>query len=317
MKLISVVTPVYNEFDGLPEFINRLSGSLKETGLEWEVIFCVDPSTDGTEQLLRDLHHKDKRIKLIRFSRRFGQPAATMAGIHSAKGDAVIVIDADLQDPPEIIPELVKEWLSGAKIVLAERSSRTGEPYLKKLISNVGYSFMNRFSEIPIPKNTGDFRLLDRQVCEELKKFSESNLFLRGLVSLVGFETKTILFDRPERLKGVSKYNKWLGSLKIGLNGIVGYSTALLNMSTIFGLFFSTFAILLGSSYALAKLFGVEFPIGNPTVVTSVLLMGGLNLLFMGVLGLYISRIYDDVKRRPKYIIEETLGLGSSRLEEN
>jgi dolichol-phosphate mannosyltransferase len=240
-----------------------------------------------------------------------------MAGIHSAKGDAVIVIDADLQDPPEIIPELVKEWLSGAKIVLAERSSRTGEPYLKKLISNVGYSFMNRFSEIPIPKNTGDFRLLDRQVCEELKKFSESNLFLRGLVSLVGFETKTILFDRPERLKGVSKYNKWLGSLKIGLNGIVGYSTALLNMSTIFGLFFSTFAILLGSSYALAKLFGVEFPIGNPTVVTSVLLMGGLNLLFMGVLGLYISRIYDDVKRRPKYIIEETLGLGSSRLEEN
>jgi dolichol-phosphate mannosyltransferase len=309
MKLVSVVTPVYNEVEGLPEFINRLSASLNETGLDWEVVFCVDPSTDGTEQLLRDRHQSDKRIKLIRFSRRFGQPAATMAGIHSAGGDAVIVIDADLQDPPELIPELVKEWLGGAKIVLAERRSRTGEPYAKKLISNFGYNFMNRFSEIPIPRNTGDFRLLDRQVCEELKKFSESNLFLRGLVSLVGFETKTILFDRPERFKGVTKYNKWVGSLKIGLNGIVGYSTALLNMSTIFGLFFSTLAIMLGTSYALAKFLGVGFPIGNATVVTSVLLMGGLNLLFMGVLGLYISRIYDDVKNRPKYIIEEKLGL--------
>lgn len=309
IKKLSIVTPVFNEVEGLAEFTRRITSSLAGTPVSWELLFCVDPSTDGTEQLIRELHAKDDRIKLVRFSRRFGQPAATMAGIHLASGDAVLVIDSDLQDPPEVIPGMVEEWLAGAKIVLAQRKTRTGEPFIKKVISNAGYGFMNRFSEVPIPRNTGDFRLMDRQVVNELARFTESNAFLRGLVALVGFETKTVYFDRPERFSGNTKYNKWFGSLRIGFNGIIAYSTALLNLSSVLGAFFSIVAIGLAVSYALAKLIGFDFPLGNPTIVVSVLFMGGLNLLFMGVLGLYISRIYEDVKKRPKYIIQEVLGV--------
>jgi dolichol-phosphate mannosyltransferase len=308
-KKLSVVTPVFNEFEGLSEFTRRITAVLEGTTMNWELLFCVDPSTDGTEQLVRDMHKADSRIKLVRFSRRFGQPAATMAGVQLATGDAVLVIDSDLQDPPEVIPGMLSEWRAGAKIVLAQRRTRTGEPYLKKIISRAGYKFMNRFSEVPIPQNTGDFRLMDRQVVDELARFEESNSYLRGLVALVGFETRTVFFDRPERFSGTTKYNKWFGSLKIGFNGIIAYSTALLNLSSLLGAFFSFFALILAMVYALAKLIGFNFPLGNPTIVVSVLFMGGLNLLFMGVLGLYISRIYEDVKRRPKYIIEESLGL--------
>ncbi|MSW98089.1 MAG: glycosyltransferase, partial [Actinobacteria bacterium] len=255
-KKLSIVTPVFNERDNIPEFVRRLTLALKASPVTYEIIFAVDPSTDGTEELIRTLHKKDRRIKMLRFSRRFGQPAATMAGISLATGDGVLVIDVDLQDPPEVVPEMVKSWLAGSKLVLAQRRSRVGEPVTKKIISRIGYSFLNRFSDVPIPADTGDFRLMDRQVVNELKRFPESNAFLRGLIALVGFESHTVEFDRPERFSGKTKYNKFFGSLRIGFNGIVGYSTALLSLSTYVGFFMALAAVLAAIVYGIAKIAG-------------------------------------------------------------
>ncbi len=309
-KMLSIVTPVYNEASNIPEFIDRVRTAIEPTGLEYEIIFAVDPSNDGTETLIRSAHRVNGCVKMIRFSRRFGQPAATLAGIDVASGDAVLVIDCDLQDPPELIPEMIERWQGGAKIVLAQRNQRTSaEPLVKRLISRVGYKFLNRFSDVPIPENTGDFRLMDRQVVEQLKRFPEANGFLRGLVSLVGFEPEVVYFQRPERHSGTTKYNAWLGSLKIGFNGVIGFSTALLNLSTIIGMLAALLSGVIAVSYIALKIAGVAFPVGNVTLVVLVLMLGGLNLVFMGVLGLYISRIYDDVRRRPRYIIEEAVGL--------
>jgi dolichol-phosphate mannosyltransferase len=311
MKKLSIVTPVYNEIESIAEFSQRVEKAMAlwSEKIHWELLFCVDPSSDGTEEFIESLHSRDPRFKMVRFSRRFGQPIATMAGIELAQGDAVVVIDADLQDPPEVISKLIHEWISGAKIVLAKRKSRTGEPAIKKIVARSGYAFLNKFAEVPIPENTGDFRLLDRQVVNELLKYRETNSFLRGLVSLVGFQTKTVEFDRPERFAGKTKYNAWLGSLKIGFNGVVGFSTALLSLSTILGFASSLLSLLIGAGYGLAKVAGFDFPIGNPTIVVSVLFMGGMNLLTMGILGLYVGRIYDEVKQRPRFVIERKLGI--------
>ena len=311
MLKISVVCPVFNEVENIPELVRRVSATLQPI-IDFELIFSVDPSTDGTEELIRELNQNDPRIKMIRFSRRFGQPSATLAGIHFADGDAVVVIDADLQDPPEVIAEMITHWQSGSKIVLAQRDSRTGEPAIKKAVASIGYSFLNRFAEVPIPRDTGDFRLLDRQVVDELKKFPETHGFLRGLVALVGFETTNVTFARPERFAGNTNYNKWFGSLKIGFNGVVGFSTALLSLSTVLGFFFSGIAALVAFGYVIAKIIGVDFPLGNPTIVITVLLLGGFNLVSVGILGMYVSRIYDEVKARPRFIVSERLGLGSN-----
>lgn len=211
-KLLSIVSPVYNELGNIGPFVEQVSAEMEKTDVDFEIIFCVDPSTDGTESLIRELHKVNPRVKMLRFSRRFGQPSATLAGLHLATGDAVVVMDVDLQDPPSVLPEMIREWQLGSPIVLAKRRSRTGEPVSKKWISSVGYSFLNKFAEVPIPADTGDFRLLDRHVVDELKAFPETNSFLRGLVAMVGFDTTTVEFDRPERFEGTTKYNRWIGS---------------------------------------------------------------------------------------------------------
>jgi glycosyltransferase involved in cell wall biosynthesis len=313
-KKLSIVAPVFDEAENIPEFLLRLRASLTDSPVVYEVLFCVDPSTDGTEELIREENRKDPRIKMLRFSRRFGQPAATMAGISLSDGDAVLVIDVDLQDPPEVIPEMIGKWLAGAPIVLARRTSRVGEPLSKGIVSRIGYSFLNKFADVPIPEDTGDFRLLDRQVVDELKRFPETNAFLRGLVAMVGFNTETVEFERLERFAGRTKYNRWVGSLRIGFNGVVGYSTALLALSTVVGISLAIIAVLVALGYALAKLAGADFPLGNPTIVTITLFLGGLILLSNGILGMYIGRIYDEVKRRPRFILQEALGLETSEL---
>jgi glycosyltransferase involved in cell wall biosynthesis len=309
-KLISIVCPVFNEVSNLKKFVDEVFSVVDKLPYNVEIIFAVDPSTDGTESLIRDLHKADQRIKMIRFSRRFGQPAATLAGLEHASGEAAIVMDVDLQDPPKVIPQMIGLWESGSPIVLAQRRTRNGEPKLKEVVSHFGYKFLNKFSEVAIPPNTGDFRLLDRKVLENLKSFPEANAFLRGLVALVGFESEFVYFDRPERFAGTTKYNKWVGSLKIGFNGIVGYSTTLLSLSIIGGAIFSVLAFLIAISYGMAKLLGAHFPIGNPTIVVSTLFLGGLNLLSIGILGMYIGRIYEEVKLRPRFIVQEYLGFG-------
>jgi polyisoprenyl-phosphate glycosyltransferase len=305
---LSVVVPVFNEADNIDAFLARILPVLRAETASFELIFAADPSRDGTEALIRRARDLEPAIKLLVFSRQIGQPAATLAGIEHASGEAVLVMDVDLQDPPELIPEMLAKWREGFAVAYAQRQARTGERWLKKGVSTLGYRFLNRFSDVDIPRETGDFRIMDRRVVNELARFRESHGFLRGLVALVGFEQTAVPFDRPARHGGRGHYNRSLGSLKIGFNGIVGFSNALLNISTVMGFSAAAFSLIFGTIYIAFKLSGTHFPVGNPTVVTLVLFLGGVQLICVGILGQYLGRIYDEVKQRPRYIVDVTEG---------
>lgn len=307
---LSIVVPVYKEEGNIPEFLARIVPILESCASSYEIVFSVDPSPDGTEVVIAAASESNPSVRAIVFSRRFGQPTATLAGIDTARGDAVIVMDVDLQDPPELISEMVELWRAGHQVVYAQRRTRTGETLVKRIVANLGYRVIDRFGEVPIPRNTGDFRLLDRVVVDHLKEFPETHGFLRGLVALVGFDQVAIEFDRPERFAGKGNYNRFLGSLRIGFNGLVAFSSALLNLSTILGLAAAALAVVVAIAYGVAKLLGVGFPIGNTTIVVIVLLLGGMQLVCLGIAGQYIGRIYDEVKRRPRYIVARTIGHG-------
>ena len=309
---LSVVVPVYNEAGNIEEFLRRMVPILEGSVESYEIIFAADPSTDGTEDLIADAATANPAVKLLRFSRRFGQPTASLAGLEHCSGRAAVIIDVDLQDPPEVIPEMLERWRDGCEVVYAQRRKRDGETLPKRIVANLGYRFMNRFSEVEIPRDTGDFRLIDRRVIDELKRFPESHGFLRGLVALIGFEQASIQYDRPARHAGRGNYNRFFGSLRIGFNGIVAFSSALLWLSTILGFVAALVSFATGFIYLGMKLAGFDFPLGNPTVVCLILLLGGLQLICLGVAGLYIGRIYEEVKRRPRYIIERSIGFGET-----
>ncbi len=206
--LLSIVVPVYNEEQTLPSFLTAIRPVLVEVTDDYEIIFVADPCTDRTVELIRSEHERDPRIKLLLFSRRFGQPAATIGGMTYASGQAVVVIDCDLQDPPGLIPEMVRLWRAGNKVVIPQRTSREGETLIKRFVSYVGYWVINRIAVVPIPRNTGDSRLLDRRVVQEIIKLRESHGFLRGLTSIVGFKTALLPFNRDARAAGTGKYNR-------------------------------------------------------------------------------------------------------------
>lgn len=302
---LSVVVPVYNEERNITPFIERITASLNDIK-SFEIIFCLDPSTDKTEEVIKDHIKNNDRIKLIVFSRRFGQPAATMAGILNCNGKACVIIDVDLQDPPSVIPLLYNKFLEGYDSVLAKRKSRDGETFLKKIIAHIGYKILNKISYVEIPRNTGDFRIISRKIIEELRMMSEQHSFLRGLNSFVGFDQAVIEYDREQRLTGKGKYNKFTGSIRIGLNGIIGFSSAPLSIMLWVGFFISLIAII-GVVYIIfmKMLFGINYPAGIPTITILILFFGGANLMAIGVLGEYIGRIYDEVKNRPLYIISK------------
>ena len=307
-RSISVVVPAYNEEDNIERVYERLSAVLEGLAMDWEVIFSVDPSLDRTEQLILDLRQRDPRVKMLRFSRRFGQPMATLAGLEAASGDAIVVIDCDLQDPPELIPEMVRRWHEGYEVVYAQRRTRAGETLAKRIIANIGYRLIARVAEVQIPPNTGDFRLLSRRVVDNVVGLSESHGFLRGLVALVGFRSTNVLYDRDPRAAGTSKYNRFWGSLVIGLNGLIGFSRYPLHLISLGGIFLSIFAFVLGVAYGMLQVIGQAFPVGNPTIVIVVCFFSGLQLLSLGVIGEYVGRIYDESRQRPKYIIESRYG---------
>jgi glycosyltransferase involved in cell wall biosynthesis len=308
MTDLSVVIPTYNERGNVPLVYERLAAALEETGLEWEIIFSVDPSLDGTEQAVVALHERDPRVKMLRFSRRFGQPAATLAGMGAAGGAAVVVIDCDLQDPPELIPQMVDRWREGFDVVYAQRRSRKGETLAKRVVSAVGYRLIRRIADVEIPPNTGDFRLMSRRVVDHVVALDEAHGFLRGLVAVVGFPHASVLYDRDPRALGTGKYNRFLGSLVIGFNGIVGFSRYPLHVISVTGVLLSFFAGGFAASYFICKLAGVAFPTGNPTIVILVSFFAGIQLLSLGVMGEYVGRVYDEVKHRPRYIVESQLG---------
>ena len=305
---LSVVVPVYKEEGNVPEFLRRIVPILEPITPDFEIIFALDPSPDRTEALVLEHRAKDERIKLLKFSRRFGQPMAILGGLHYASGDAVVVMDVDLQDPPELVVEMVAKWREGFDVVLAQRKARDGETWIKRAISAVGYRFINRIAEVNIPPDTGDFRLLSRRVVEELKRLKESHGFLRGMVASVGFRQTVIVFDRPQRFAGKGNYNPYVGSLRIGMNGVICFSNYLLSVSTTLGFGIAGLSLLAGVIYFIMKLMNFPFPTGNPTIVITILFMGGIQLVSVGILGQYISRIYDEVKQRPKFIIDQAEG---------
>src|SRR6202048_2209775 len=305
---ISVVVPVYKEEGNVQEFLRRISEILGPITEQYELIFCLDPSPDRTEKILLEHRAKDSRIKLLKFSRRFGQPMATLAGLQYARGDAVVVMDVDLQDPPELVAEMVKKWKEGYDVVYAQRRTREGETAIKRVVSWAGYKLINRIADVEIPKNTGDFRLMSRRVVNEINRLKECHGFLRGMVALVGFRQTSILFDRPPRFSGRGNYNRFLGSLRIGFNGIFCFSNYALTLSTLAGFAVAALSFLIGAVYALLKLFGAPFPLGNPTIVVLVLFLGGVQMIGIGILGEYIGRIYEEVRQRPRYIVDAAQG---------
>ena len=307
---ISLVVPIFNEEKNINVFLKKVSKVLPKNH---EILFCLDPSSDCSEEILKKAHQEDARIKFITFSRRVGQPMATLAGLGMSSGDAVIVMDVDMQDPPGLIPEMIQKWREGYDVVIPQRRSRRGEPWIKKIVSHIGYRIINKISDVPIPPNTGDFRLLARKVVKHLVALKENHGFLRGMVAVVGFRQCLIPFDRPPRHAGKTNYNQFLGSLRIGFNGIFCFSTYALTLASTMGFMIAGLSILLGIFYAILKIYGFPFPMGNPTIVILVLLMGGIQLIGIGILGEYIARIYDEVRERPKFIIDHAIGLEKNK----
>lgn len=301
---LSVVVPVYKEEGNIRPFLDRMREVLGRMGVTWEIVFCLDPSPDRTEQVIEEEGRLDSRVKLLVFSRRFGQPAATMSGILACAGRACVVIDVDLQDPPELIEKMYAKMGEGYDVVYAQRRSRKGETLVKRVISYAGYSVINRLAEVEIPRNTGDFRVLSRRVIEELRRLRETHGFLRGLVAFVGFPQACVQYDRDPRLHGKGNYNRLTGSLKIGFNGIVSFSSRPLTLMSISGSLLAGVSFLLGAWYLIQKfVLGFNLTPGLPTTVLIISFFSGVNLLCLGLLGEYVGRIYDEVKRRPQSIV--------------
>ncbi|MDR1111548.1 MAG: glycosyltransferase family 2 protein [Deltaproteobacteria bacterium] len=312
MPELSVVVPVYNEEKTIEAFLATMRPILDGITADHEIIFSLDPSSDRTEELILAARAQDPRIKLLRFSRRFGQPAATWAGLSYSSGQAVVVIDCDLQDPPSLIPEMHRLWREeGYRVVIPQRRSREGENFVKKAVAYLGYWFINKTAVVEIPRNTGDFRLLDRRVVEELLRLKESHGFLRGLTAVVGFRTKLLPFDRLARHDGQGKYNRLTGSILIGFNGIVAFSGALLRLTGIIGFSMAALALLAALLVLLGKIFGwYDFASGLATLGILLLFLTGCQLVGLGILGAYIGRIYEETKLRPRFIVELAEGFG-------
>ena len=309
---LSLVVPVYREEKNIPEFLRRLAPVLAGITERYEIIFALDPSPDRTEEVILEARARDERIKLLIFSRRVGQPLATLAGMEYSSGDAVVVMDVDMQDPPELIHEMIAKWREGFDVVLPQRRQRVGEPWIKKVVAATGYKVINKIADVKIPPNTGDFRLMSRRVVTEVVKLKESHGFLRGMVAVVGFKQVIIPFDRPPRFTGETNYNRFLGSLRIGFNGIFCFSTYALTLSTMLGFAIAGFSFLLMAIYLFYKLMGWQILWGNPTLVILVSFLGGIQLISVGILGEYIGRIYEEVRARPKFIVDRAIGLQKS-----
>ena len=309
MVNISLIVPVYKEEANIRPFLARAEAVFEQMGKTYEIIFTLDPSPDRTEEIILEEINRNQNIKLMVFSRRFGQPAATMAGILTCTGETCVVIDVDLQDQPELIEQMYVKLSEGYEVVYAKRRSRKGETLVKRIISHVGYTLINKFSDVQIPRNTGDFRIMTRRVIEELRSLNESHGFLRGLVAYVGFKQAFIEYDRDERFAGVGNYNRLTGSLKIGLNGLISFSSKPLFVMSICGFILAGFSFLLGAWYVLQKFIGIDLTPGLSTTVLVVSFFAGVQLLGLGLIGEYVGRIYDEVKGRPMYIVDKQVGL--------
>lgn len=305
MTELSIIVPVYQEEQNIAPFLARLEPILESITTDYEIIFCLDPCRDRTAEVIEREIKRNACVRLAVFTRRWGQPAATMAGIELARGRCSVVIDVDLQDPPELIRDLYAKWKEGYEVVYAQRTSRKGETIPKRIVSYAGYWLINRISEVPIPRNTGDFRLLDRRVMDALCSLKETHGFLRGLVAFVGYRQAAVPYERDARAAGTSKYSQITGSLRIGLNGVVAFSSKPLSLATTMGFVAAGVSLLATIIYIGVKLItGQGMITGMAPVILIVTFMGGVQLISLGIMGEYIGRIYEEVRGRPKYMID-------------
>lgn len=299
---------MYNEEDNVGEFYARVKTVLEQLGETWEIVCVNDGSRDATLAQLVALNRADARVKVINLSRNFGKEIALTAGIDHACGQAVIPIDADLQDPPELIADLVAKWREGYDVVNATRRSRQGESWLKRLTAGAFYRVLENMADISIPRNTGDFRLLGRPVVEALKRMPERTRFMKGLFAWVGFRQATVLYDRHPRHAGQTKWNYWR-LWNFAIDGIVSFSTVPLKVWSYFGLGVAALSFIYALFLAVrTMLYGIDVP-GYASLMVVVLFLGGIQLITLGVLGEYLGRIYDETKRRPLYIVRDYFGI--------
>jgi glycosyltransferase involved in cell wall biosynthesis len=304
MSRLTVVVPAYNEAAVLPVFHARLRRVLDELLLSCDVLYVDDGSTDATWKLISDLATGDARVGAIKLSRNFGKEAALTAGLDHVDADAAIVIDADLQDPPELIPALVERWREGYDVVYATRNSRQGETGLKRFTSALFYRSMEKVSDIHVPRDTGDFRLLSRRALEALRQLRERQRFMKGLFTWIGYRQTAVHYLREPRQAGASKWNYWR-LLQLAIEGFTSFSTAPLRLATWTGVLASLLAFLFGLwVFGKALLFGDPVR-GYPSLMVVILFMGGVQLLALGVIGEYLGRNYAESKQRPLYFIEE------------
>jgi glycosyltransferase involved in cell wall biosynthesis len=300
----SIIAPIYNEIENLPALYQRVKAVMDSTGEPWELILVDDGSTDGSTDKIREFAQNDKTVRPVIFARNFGHQVAITAGWDYARGDAIVIIDADLQDPPETILELVKKWKEGYEVVYAVRGEREGESWFKKFTAAMFYRLIYSITDVKIPVDTGDFRLMDRKVVDVLKKMKERHRFPRGMSAWVGFKQIGVKYKRSARVAGVTKY-PFSKMLKLALNAITGFSYFPLQVATFFGFVSAGVSILAIPVVAILRLAGSHFFEGQTTTLISVLFLGGVQLISLGILGEYIGRLYDEAKGRPLYIVRD------------
>jgi glycosyltransferase involved in cell wall biosynthesis len=307
-KLLTLLVPMYNEESVIPIFFEQTSKVLSTAGIDYEFICVDDGSSDATLDLLREYAAKDQRIKVVSFSRNFGKEPAMTAALDYASGDAVIPIDADLQDPPELIIDMLAKWREGYDVVYAKRSSRDSDGFLKRNTALWFYSIFNKMSETDIPHNVGDYRLMDRKVVDIIRQLPEKDRFMKGLYCWPGYTSTCVEYERPIRADGYSKFNFWQ-LWNFALNGLTSFSTLPIRAGIYLGFFISFFSFIY-ALFIITKtiILGVDVP-GYASIMVTTLFLGGIQLFFLGLLGEYVGRIFKEVKNRPLYIIQETIGL--------
>lgn len=300
----SIIAPIYNEIDNLPELHRRVSEVMNSCGEPWELILVDDGSTDGSTDKIRELAKADMRVRPVIFARNFGHQVAITAGWDYARGDAVVIIDADLQDPPEVILELAKKWKEGYEVVYAVRAEREGETWFKKFTAATFYRVIHWITDVRIPVDTGDFRLMDRKVVNVLKQMKERHRFPRGMSAWVGFKQIGVEYKRAARHAGETKY-PFRKMLKLALNAITGFSYFPLQVATFFGFLSAAVAIIAIPVVIYLRLTGSQAFFGQATTLIAVLFLGGVQLISLGILGEYIGRLYDEAKGRPLYVVRD------------
>ncbi|MGH2346366.1 MAG: glycosyltransferase family 2 protein [Chloroflexota bacterium] len=303
--VFSVVAPVFNEEETLPRFYRRVVDAMEHIGDPFELVLVNDGSSDGSLGVMRRLHAEDPRVRVVNFSRNFGHQAAISAGMQAARGQAVVIIDSDLQDPPEVIPEMAARWRAGIEVVYAQRAKRAGETRFKLLTAALFYRLIARITTVNIPRDTGDFRLLDRKVVDTLTAMREHHRFMRGLSVWVGFRQEAVRYERAERFAGTTKY-PFAKMVCFSLDAITGFSFVPLQLATSLGFALAGMSLLAILAAAVLRI-ATGAIVGQASTLILVLLLGGIQLIFLGIIGEYLGRIHDEVRGRPLYVVHDVL----------